>query len=74
MSSPTITIRMKDEEKNFISEYAEMHGLSLSDFIRSTLLEKIEDELDVKIAEEAYEEYLQDPQSYSAQEIEEKYL
>ncbi len=45
--------------------YADMHSISLSEAFKRALFEKIEDEYDAKIAEEAYAEYLQDPETVS---------
>ena len=37
--------------------------------IRSAILEKIENEYDVRAADEAYNEYLNDPVDYSVDEV-----
>ena len=39
--------------------YAKMHSLSLAEAFKSALFEKIEDEYDLKVAEEAYKEYVE---------------
>ena len=49
----TITIRTTDKEKELIKELASFNGRSISDFVKSTILEKIGDEYDYRIAEEA---------------------
>lgn len=48
MASSTITIRLDNKEKELISDYATAFGSSVSEFIRSVVLEKIEDELDLR--------------------------
>ena len=65
----TMTVRMGDEETRLIKDYARLHGITVSDFMRRAALEKIEDELDVRAAEKAYAEYLADPVTYSHDEI-----
>ena len=40
----TISLRVPDEELNIIKRYAEFNNKSLSEIIRTTMLEKIEDE------------------------------
>ena len=40
----TISVRLNEEDTKLIKAYAEMHNISLSDLIRTALLEKIEDE------------------------------
>lgn len=65
----TISIRMSDEDTRLIKDYARLHGVTVSDFLRRAALEKIEDELDLRAAEKAYAEYLADPVTYSHAEM-----
>lgn len=74
MASATMTIRLDAEEKSLISSYSKAHGLSVSELIRKCVLERIEDELDLKAWREAKAEFDADPVTYSAAEIAEKYL
>ncbi|MGM0123095.1 hypothetical protein IGI37_000461 [Enterococcus sp. AZ194] len=48
MSNSTITFRIPDEEKGMVSEYAKFHNLSLTELYRKAVLDKIEDEIDLK--------------------------
>lgn len=74
MSSSTMTIRLDSSEKELISDYAKTFGISVSEFVRNSILEKIEDELDLKDWYKAKEEFDADPVMISAEEIAEKYL
>lgn len=74
IASTTLHIRPGEQEKGFIANYAKVKGQSVSDFARRAMLEHIEDELDVKIAEIAWEEFLADPVTYSAEEIAKEFL
>ena len=65
----TMTLRLSDEDSRLIKDYARLHGISASEFMRRAALEKIEDELDLRAAEKAYAEYLADPVTYSHDEI-----
>ena len=65
----TMTLRISDEDSRLIKDFAKLHGISASEFMRRAALEKIEDELDVRAAEKAYAEYLADPVTYSHEEI-----
>ena len=65
----TMTVRMGDEETRLIKDYARLHGITVSDFMRRAALEKIEDELDIRAAEKAYAEYLADPVTISLDEL-----
>ena len=46
-----------------------MHNMSLSDLIRNDILEKIEDEYDLKCYETAMEEYKKNPVTYTHGEV-----
>lgn len=46
----TISLRLSNEEELLIRNYVKMHKMNLSEFIRDTILNKIED--DLKIDEE----------------------
>jgi predicted DNA-binding protein len=47
-----LTIRIPDEEKAMIKNFAEFNGKSVSSTIRGIVLEKLEDEYDMRIAKE----------------------
>ena len=65
----TVSLRMSDDDTRLIKDYAKLHGVTVSEFMRRAALEKIEDELDIRAAEKAYAEYLADPVTYSHDEI-----
>ena len=50
----TMTLRISDEDSRLIKDFAKLHGISASEFMRRAALEKIEDELDIRAAEKAY--------------------
>ena len=50
-----ISIRFNDEEENIIKKYAKAKGFSLSQLIKETLIEKIEEEYDLEIGKEYLE-------------------
>lgn len=74
MASTTMTIRLDSSEKDLISDYAAAFGTSVSEFMRRVAIEHIEDELDLKVWEEAKAEFESDPTTISAAEIARKYL
>lgn len=49
----TISIRLSDKEDLLVKNYAKMHKISVSELIRASVIEKIEDEIDLKIFDEA---------------------
>lgn len=53
------SIRLSDEERKLAESYSKLHSLSLGEAFKQALFEKIEDEYDIVVANEAYEEYVQ---------------
>lgn len=54
----SFSIRMTPEERSLADSYAKLNGVSLSEAFKKALFEKIEDEYDIAVAEEAYDEYV----------------
>ena len=52
------SIRLTDEEKQLADSYAKLHAMSVGEAFKQALFEKIEDEYDVAVADEAYKDYL----------------
>lgn len=67
----SFSIRLTKEEKMLAESYAKLHSVSLGEAFKNALFEKIEDEYDIAIAEQAYKEYLENPKTYSIDEAEE---
>ena len=59
------SIRLTNEERALADSYAKLHSMSLGDAFKKALFEKIEDEFDITIAQEAFEEYKKDPETYT---------
>lgn len=62
------SIRLTAEEKSLAESFAKIHSLSLGEAFKRALFERIEDEYDIAIADEAYREYLANPKTYSHKE------
>ena len=66
----SFSIRLTDTEKALAESYAKLHAISLGEAFKQALFEKIEDEYDIALAEEAYAEYLKDgKQAKSIEEL-----
>lgn len=65
----TISLRLTDEDTNLIKAYAELNGITVSEFLRRSALERIEDEFDLKAYEDAMKEYKKNPITYSHEEV-----
>ena len=51
------SIRLTEQEKKVADSYARLHSLSLGEAFKRALFEKIEEEYDIAVYEEAYKEY-----------------
>lgn len=66
----TISIRLSDKDTELVKRYAKLNNISVSDLVRMAVLEKIEDEYDLQVYEEAMEEYKVNSKTYSLEELE----
>lgn len=55
----SFSIRLTEQERNIADSYARLHSMSLSEAFKRALFEKIEDEYDLAVADEAYREYVE---------------
>lgn len=65
----TISLRLNDADSVLIKKYAEMNHVSVSELVRRSVLEKIEDEYDLDSYHKAIAEYNDDPVSFSLDEV-----
>lgn len=56
----SFSIRLTAEEKSLAESYARLHSLSVGEAFKKALFERIEDEFDIAVADEAYEEYVRE--------------
>ena len=66
-ATATLTIRLPEEEKRLISDYASAFGTSVSELARRSVMEKIENEIDTRDLLEAIEE--DDGERYSMADV-----
>lgn len=65
----TISLRLNDKDSELIKAYASINGVSVSELVRRSVMERIEDEFDLKAYEEAMAEYKKNPVTYSHEEV-----
>lgn len=58
MNYMSFSIRLTSEEKNLAESYAKLHAISVGEAFKRALFERIEDEYDVAVANDAYSEYV----------------
>ena len=64
-----LSIRMSDEEYKALEKYAKVKCISMNQAIKQAFFEKLEDEFDIELFDEAYAEYLKDSKTYSIDEV-----
>lgn len=52
------SIRLTEEERKLVDSYAKIHSISVGEAFKKALFEKIEEEFDIAVADEAYKEYV----------------
>lgn len=52
------SIRLSDEERKLAESYAKLHSISVGEAFKRALFERIEDEYDIAVYNEAYQEYV----------------
>lgn len=65
----TISLRLSEEDEALIKTFASRHGVTISQLIRQIVIEKIEEEIDVKALREAIAEYDANPVTYTHEEV-----
>ena len=66
----TISLRLNDADTVLIKKYAELNGISVSELVRQSVLERIEDEFDLKAYDAALAEYRANPVTYTMEDME----
>ena len=66
----TISFRLSETDSVLFKKYAEMNGISISELVRRSVLEHIEEEYDLQAYQEAIEEYRENPITYTLDEVE----
>ncbi len=66
----TISLRLNEADSMLFKKYAEMNGISVSELVRRSVLEHIEEEYDLQAYKEAIAEYRENPITYTLDEVE----
>lgn len=65
----TISLRLSDQDAALFRQYADMKNISLSELVRQSVMERIEDELDLSVYNKSMEVFRADPVTYSHDEV-----
>ncbi|QPR66069.1 CopG family transcriptional regulator (plasmid) [Lysinibacillus macroides] len=61
----TISLRLDEQDSILIKNYAKAHNISISELVRQAVMEKIEDEMDIHLYNQAMSNYQQNPETFS---------
>ncbi|OJF90717.1 type II toxin-antitoxin system RelB family antitoxin [Alkalibacterium sp. 20] len=64
-----VSLRIDAQEDQLIKEYAKANNITVSALFRNTVLEKIEDEIDLSLYKQAMSEHKENSQSISFEEM-----
>lgn len=64
-----ITLRINDNDNKLVRDYAKANNITISDLIRDSVLERIEDDIDLKLYNQAMKAHEEDPQDISFDEM-----
>lgn len=64
-----ISLRMNEQEEKVIKNYAKLNNMTVSELFRSSVFEKIEADIDLKLYNEAMEEHQNSPNDISFNEM-----
>lgn len=65
----TISLRLSDEDEAIIRSYAESQDKNMSSLIRETVIEKIEDEYDLKTFNHLMEQHRKNPNTITLDQM-----
>ena len=65
-----ISLRLNERDSDLFKRYAEMHGITVSELVRQSVMARIEDEYDLQAYEKALRDFQADPVTYSLDEVE----
>ena len=52
------SIRLNEDERQLVDSYAKLHSITVGEALKRALFDKIEEEYDIAIANEAYDDYV----------------
>lgn len=63
------SVELNERDAKFIQNYADAHNIDVPELIRQLLVEKIEDEYDLRCYKKAMREFEKNPVTYSHEEM-----
>lgn len=66
---PTISLKINPDDEKIIKEYAKSKKIPVSTLFRDAVFEKIENEMDLNLYKQAIQEYQENPDSISFEDM-----
>ena len=67
-----ILLKINPEDEKVIKEYAKSKNISVSTLFRNSILEKIEDDIDLNLYKQAMQDFEENPESLSFDDMREE--
>lgn len=64
-----ISLRLNEKDASLIKKYAKINNITVSELIRQSVIEKIEDEYDLSSFNKTYSEYKNDKETYLLNDV-----
>jgi len=64
-----ISIRMNEASESALREFARFEGLSVSEYVRNLINEKLEEQYDLSIGQQALDAFNSNPVTYTMDEV-----
>lgn len=64
-----ISLRLSEREADLFKRFADLHGITVSELVRQSVMARIEDEYDLEAYDKAYAEYKANPVTYTHDEV-----
>lgn len=65
----TFSVTLDENETMLVQKYAVLNAVSISELLRQSVIERIEDEYDLQAFEQAMQDFKANPQTYTLAEI-----
>ena len=67
--SVNVSLSLNETDSVLVAKYAEIHGISVAELFRQSVMERIEDECDLRAYQKAMAEYQANPVTYTHEEV-----
>lgn len=64
-----ISLRLNEKDASLIKKYAKINNITISELVRQSVIEKIEDEYDLSSFNKTYSEYKNDKETYLLNDV-----